>query len=211
MPLSPSRVRHLRLPDDSGLPMIRTWHLPAILLLVIVSACVAGQPAVVQKLDEMSAVTLTYGATPMVMSLDTPYGQSDDRRYLQVGSFEVNRMGGRTYFLWLGISGLESSAAAGSNAEAFASVTLLLENQSIDLDVVGWSHASLGIGEPIYKKLYANSIDAYYPITLEQIQLLANSSNPKLRTSGSAPMEYVPWYEQALFKRDLDEFLRTVM
>ena len=177
---------------------------------VLTSACSAGQPAVVQKLDEQSAVTVTYGETPMVMSLDEPYGQSDERRYVQIGSFEINRMGSRSYYLWLGISGLDENVAASGSASAFESVELLLDNQSIDLDVTGWSHGAVGIGEPVYKKLYATSIEAYYLITLEQIQLLANSANPKLRTSGSESIEYVPWYQQASFKKDLDEFLGIV-
>ncbi len=147
----------------------------------------------------------------MVMSLETPYGQSVQRQFVQIGSFEVNRMGSRTYYLWLGISGLDENVAVDSSAEAFETIKLSLENQSFDLDVTGWTHAAIGLGEPIYKKLYTTSIEAYYPITLEQIQLLASSSNPKLRTSGSAPIEYVPWYEQAPFKRDLAEFLKMVM
>ena len=177
---------------------------------VFVSACSANQPTVVQKLDELSAVTVTYGATPMVMSVDEPYGQSNERRYVQIGSFEINRMGSRTYYLWLGISGLDENHVASGSATAFESIELLLDNQSLNLDVVGWLPRSVGIGEPVYKKLYATSIEAYYPITLAQIQLLANSRTPKIRTAGSEPVEYMPWYQQSAFKKGLEEFLVMV-
>ena len=186
---------------------------PNLILLaitVLVAACSAAQPTVVQKMDEQTAVTVTYGATPMVMSLDEPYGQSSQRRYIQIGSFEINRMGTRNYYLWLGISGLGENAMASGGASGLESVQLLLDDQSIDLEVTGWSHGAVGVGEPVYKKLYATSLDAYYPITLEQIQLLANATNPRLRTSGAESIEYVPWYQQALFKKDLDEFLGMV-
>lgn len=181
-----------------------------VLVGVFVSACSAGQPTVVQKLDERSAVTVTYGATPMVMSVDESYGRSNERRYVQIGSFEINRMGNRTYYLWLGISGLDESRMTSGSAAAFESVELLLDNQSLNLNVVGWSPGSVGVGEPVYRKLYATSIEAYYPITLEQIQLLANSTMPKIRTAGTEPVEYVPWYQQAAFKKGLEEFLVMV-
>jgi hypothetical protein len=63
----------------------------------------------------------------------------------------------------------------------------------------------------VYQKLFPDSADAYYSVTLDQIRLLTDSDNLKLLTSGSAPEEFVSWYSQTTFESDLAEFLGAVV
>ena len=179
--------------------------------LAILSACTAVQPTVIEKMDELTAVTVTYCRTPLVMSPDTPLNREARRDYVQVGVIEVNQMGALKYYLWLGITEVNQGASADTYKEGFEAIVFTANDESFGLDVAGWTPAVIGTSEPVYQKLFLDSADAYYQVTLEQIQLLMDSDSLKLRTTGSAPREFVSWYSQETFEGDLAEFLRTVM
>jgi hypothetical protein len=183
----------------------------SIAVLAILSACTAGQPAVIEKLDELTATTVTYCRTPLIMSPDTPHDRESRRDYVQIGAIEVNRMGALEYYLWLGITEVNQVAATDIHPEGFASIVLAVDEKSIELDVKGWSPGVIGTSAPVYQKIYPDSADAYYQVTLDQVQLLADSDNLTLHTTGSAAREFVSWYSQTTFESDLAEFLREVM
>jgi hypothetical protein len=179
-------------------------------VLAILSACTAVQPTVIEKMDELTAVTVTYCRTPLVMSPDTALNREARRNYLQIGVLEVNQMGALQYYLWLGITLVDQGANSDGHPEGFEAIVLTANDESLELDVEGWTPAVIGTSEPVYQKLFADSADAYYQVTLEQIQLLTDSDSLKLRTTGPAPREFVSWYSQETFEGDLAEFLRAV-
>lgn len=180
-------------------------------ILAILSACAAGQPPVVEKLDELTAVTITHNRTPFVMSTDTTYDPEAARDYVQIGAIEVNRMGTLKYYLWLGISEMQYTENTDQPPEGFESIVFVVAGEEFQLDVLGWTQAAIGVSEPVFKKLFGTSVDAYYAVTLEQIQLLTEADAMIFRTTGSAPKEFVSWYKQTTAKNDLSEFFRTVL
>lgn len=182
-----------------------------IVMLAVLSACATEQPAVIETLDELTAVTVTYCRTPLVMSPDTPLDREARRDYLQLGVIEVNQMGSLQYYLWLSISLVNQDSNAGKHVEGFESIVLAVNDESVALDAKGWTPGVIGISESVYQKIFPDSAEAYYPVTLEQIQILTDSDNLKLHTSGSAPGEFVSWYSQTTFESDLSEFLGAVM
>jgi hypothetical protein len=179
--------------------------------LILIAACTTVQPPVVEKLDELTAVTMTYCRTALVMSPDTPMAREARRDYVQVGVIEINRMGTLQYYLWLGINEVHPVANADGHPQAFESIRLSTNSDSVDLNVSGWTPAVMGASESVYQKLFPDSADAYYQIELDDIQLLADSDNLKLHTTGLGNKEFVSWYRQETFDGDLAEFLRTVM
>jgi len=192
---------------------IRSLRLPmsvSLAVLAFLSACTAAQPTVIEKLDKLTAVTVTYCRTPLVMSPDTPLHREARRDYVQIGVIEVNRMGVLQYYLWFGITLVDHSANMDKHPDGFEAIVLTVNDERLELDVEGWTAAVIGTSEPVYRKLFPDSADGYYQVTLEQIQLLTNSDSLKLRTTGSAPREFVSWYSQTTFDGDLAEFLRTV-
>lgn len=182
----------------------------SLLVFAILSACVAGQLPVIEKLDEQTAVTYTYSRTPLILSPDTPLDATNTRDYVQIGAIEVNRMGYLTYYLWLGISDTEQLAESAARHEGFESIVLVFGDQQLPLDVLGWNVEAIGVSEPVYKKLFSTSVDAYYEVTLEQIELLAATDRVKLQTTGSTPKEFVSWYSQSTANEDLAAFLKSV-
>jgi hypothetical protein len=191
----------------------RIPHLPTAILLAvfaILSACAAGQPTVVEKLDELTAVTVTYCREPLVMSRDVAFDRKTDKDYVQVGVMEVNRIGTFKYFLWLGITIVDQAANPDQRPEGFDSIVFAVGDESFQLDIQGWTPEAIGASEPVYKKLFAASADAYYSVTPEQIRLLTDVDNLTLRTTGSAPEEFIPWYKQETFESELVDFLARV-
>ena len=181
-----------------------------ITFLVILSGCATGQPSVVERMDERTLVTITHNRTPIVMSTDTLFDPRGVRDYVEIGAIEVNRMGTLRHFLWLGISEGNDAQSAGARPDGFESITFIAGDEEFQLDVLGWTHEVIGAGERIYKKLYSSSVDAYYEITLDQIQLLADADGMKVRTSGSPPTEFVLWIKPTTANDDLSEFLNAV-
>lgn len=183
----------------------------AVVVLAVLSACATDQPSVIERMDELTAVTVTNSRTPIIMSPDTPYEGGAARDYLQIGAIEVNRMGTLKYYLWLGISSLEHMTSADKRPQDFELIVLVAGSEEVQLDVTGWTPEAIGVSGPLYKKLFRNSIDAYYEVTLDHIRLLVEVESVKLRTTGSEPTEFVSWYKQSTAKNDLSEFLRTVL
>ena len=188
----------------------------SIAALALLSACGAGQPTVVEKLDELTAVTITHSRTPLILSPDTHLDENIARDFVQIGPIEVNRMGTLQYFLWLGILDTDYTEYQGEKSQeehpqGYRTIVLSFDGEELPFDIHGWTENSIGVSEPVYKKLFDSATDAYYPATLEQIRLLAAAEAIQLTTSGSEPKEFVLVYRQATARDDLAEFLRTVL
>lgn len=178
---------------------------------LLLSACATEQSAVVEDLDELTAVTVTHARTPLIMSPETPLDSDTVRDYAQIGPIEINRMGSLSYFLWLGISEVDQSQSANEQPEGYTSITLVIDGQKTALDLIGWTHAAIGTSEPVYKKLFRTSVDAYYAVDLDQIRMMNDADVIEFHTSGAEPKRFVSWYRQRRAKDDLAEFVRTVM
>lgn len=177
----------------------------------IVSACGTAQPMVVEKLDELTSVTITHSRTPLILSLDIPFDKSTVRDLVQLGAIEVNRMGTLQYYLWTGIWDIEYESRKDEHPEAYKSMVLVVDGDEIPLDLQGWTEQAIGLSEPVYKKIFDTAKDAYYPISLEQIGLLSRAESIRLRTGGADPKDFVLLYRQDSARNDLAEFLATVM
>ena len=182
--------------------------LVAAVVLGMVSACATEQPAVVDYLDESTAVTITRSRTPFVLSTGTSSDVARD--FVQIGAIEINRMGARRYFLWFGISEVMYAEAERSNPKGFESIVVDVGSEEFQLDVIGWTEKAIGAGEPIYEKLFRTTVDAYYEVSLQQNELLADVNGINFRTTGVTPKKYTPWYRAVAANEDLKEFYRTV-
>lgn len=179
-------------------------------ILFALHGCAAGQAPSMEKLDEVTAVTYTYSRSPLILSPDIPLDRGTTRDYVQIGPIEVNRMGSLSYYLWLGISDIDNLESAAADHAGFETVFLVLGDQKIELKVLGWTHSAIGVSEPVYKKLFSSSVDAYYEVTLEQIQRMSEVDSVKVLATGADPKEFVSWYRQTTAKQDLAAFLMRV-
>jgi hypothetical protein len=178
--------------------------------LAFLSACATGQPPVVEKLDDLTAVTVTHSRTPLFLSPETETTGVTAREFVQIGVIEVNRMGALEYFLWLGIWDRDNFDSGAAQPEAYASIVILTETESMPLEIHGWSHASIGTSERAYKQIFPEELDAYYEVSIEQIKMLAEATSVKLETTGPESKRFVPWYNQDKGKADLQAFVSAV-
>ena len=86
----------------------------------------------------------------------------------------------------------------------------MLDDAPISLDIAGWSEAAIGAGEPVYKKAYRDTVDAYYAVSLDQIRRLATAQEIKIRTTGADAKEFWPLFQIRKAKKDLAGFVTTV-
>ena len=178
--------------------------------VAILSACTAALPTVIEEMDETTAASVTYSQTSIGLSPDAIFDRENTRPYVDLGVIRINRNRIRRYFIWLGIWDINFAADMDQQPKQFESIVLLMDGEELPLDVLSWNHEMIGTSKRIYKKLFPQAIDAYYQVTLEQMQLLAGAQVIGVRTTGSQPREFVPWYKEEKAKADLAEFIRRV-
>lgn len=181
-----------------------------LVLLLLSVACATSQPKLVETLDENTGVTVTTSHTPMLFSRETPGYGARARNYVNLGVIEVNRIGTYKYYLWLGIWNTGQVASLDEHRDGFDSVVIFTDGEPLSLELAGWTPDAIGTSEPAYLKPVARSVDAYYPVTLDQIRMIAGATDIRLRASGILPKEFQPWDEQRAARSDLQMFLGQV-
>jgi len=174
---------------------------------VIVSACATTEPAVRERLDPLTGVTVTYSGTPLIMFRDDSGRAAFARSYVHIGPIQVNRSGDYQYYLWVGAWHSMQLVDAAEHQHDLESIVLFADGEPLLLDLAGWTPEAIGTSEPIYLKPAASSIDVYYRVTADQIRVIANARDLRLRTSGQLAREFVPWDNQQLARSELLAFL----
>lgn len=178
-----------------------------LLLAATFCGCAASSGGVYDKLDPQTGVTISSGAAPLVMYRDEPARAAYARKFLHIGPIRVNRSGNYQYFLWVGIWSTMQTASPSDSRAGFDSIVLFVDGEPLLLDVSGWTPAAIGVSEPVYVKPVASSVDAYYRVTADQIRLIAESGELRLRTTGTTPRDFEMWERQSAAKSSLQAFL----
>ena len=123
----------------------------------------ASSPAVNEKLDPNTGVTITYSGTPLVLYRDDPSRAAFARNYVHVGPIQVNRSGSYRYYLWLGIWNTMQVADISEHRDGFESIIIFADGEPLTLELAGWTPESIGASEATYIKPLASTADAYCP------------------------------------------------
>jgi len=178
------------------------------MFLLTLVACGNQQGIIDNKLDPVTAVTITYSRTPMVFYRDDSGKAAFARNYLHLGPLEVNRMGSYHYYLWLGIWNNMQNAVAGEARDGFESIVIYADGEPLALELSGWTPAAIGATEAVYVRPVASAADAYYEVTVDHLRLIAASKNVRIQATGADARSYELWDEQKAAKQSLVEFLR---
>ncbi len=179
-------------------------------IVLILSACAADPPTVSEKLDWQTGVTVSYVTTPLVLYRETPAQAAYAKDYAHVGPIQVNRSGTYQYFLWVGSWATMQRTDILEHRDGFESIVIFADGEPLVLELSGWTPDAIGTSESTYLKPVASSTDAYYQVTVDQIRLISEARDIRLRTSGSYPKEFELWDEQTSARNDLAEFLNSV-
>jgi hypothetical protein len=178
-----------------------------ILLLSTCGACGSTNMTIRESLDPVTAVTVTRSSEPVLFYQDHSSRAAYARDYVNLGPFQVNRMGDYRYYLWLGIWTTLPVEISGDQRDGFESVTLFANGEPLTLRLAGWTPSAFGGSDDVYLKSVASAADAYYEVTFDQIRLIAASSDLRLLTSGTYPISYELWDSQRSAMNAFREFL----
>jgi hypothetical protein len=176
-------------------------------ILVSVISCSSSGSLITQKLDPLTAVTITYSKFPLIFYHDRSGRAAHARDYVYMAPMEVNRGGTYRYFVWLGIWNTLQDSQTGGPRDGFESIVVIADGEPRVLELSGWTAASVGASEPIYLKPVASSSDAYYEVTADYIRLLAGSKDIRIQSTGPRETSYEPWDNQARGLASLQELL----
>ncbi|MBT8083034.1 MAG: DUF3578 domain-containing protein [Gammaproteobacteria bacterium] len=178
-------------------------------LVAAIAACSSGGPLVSETLDAQTGVTVLRATAPMILYSDNSAYAAHARDFVYLGPIEVNTMGVRSHYLWLGIwSTIRDDERLSTNRDGFESVVLFTDGEPLPLELAGWTPDAIGVSEPAYVKPVASAADAYYRVTLDQVRLLATADRIDLHVGSAGPRTYELWDEQKAPRAALREFAR---
>lgn len=189
-----------------------TIRLVSILVVALaLAACAGTTPAVSGRLDPLTGVTVTSATKPLVFYRDRSAQAAYAKDYVYLGPVEVNNMGTRVYFIWLGIWGSSDVTDRSSDMDNFESIVVYADGEPLSLDVKGWTPASIGLSESVYVKPVASATDGYYQVTIDQIRLMAEAQDLEIRAGSTRPQRYTPWDSTTSASASMQAFLRKVL
>lgn len=177
------------------------------LLVFVATACSSDPVRIGDRLDPLTSVTIRYSQTPMVFYRDVSGRAAYARDFVHMAPLEVNRGGDYRYFLWLGIWNTMQDAAGHQPRDGFDSIVIFADGEPLPLELAGWTIAAIGASEPVYLKPVASATDAYFPVTADQLRLIAEAQDIRVQSTGSVSESYEPWDDQKSAKAGLIAFL----
>lgn len=182
-----------------------------VIALVLIAAAAAGCASrgvgSESYLDPDTGVTIRRAGTPAVLYKDRTSRAAFARDFIHMGPVQVNRMGGYRYYLWFGIWSTIPTDDPETQRDGFESVTLFANGEPLQLQLAGWTGSSIGASGDVYVKPVASAADAYYEVTLDQVRLIADSSDLRILTSGPDSTSFELWDSQASAFRSIRQFI----
>lgn len=195
------------------MPISRTIspHLCSLLLaLLLLAGCATTETPVLERLDPLTGVTITRASSPLVMYRDMSAQSAFGREYVYVGPIQVNNMGDRRHYLWLGIWGTSDTKDRNETMNDFETIVIYADGEPLSLEVGGWNPGSIGASDSVYVKPVAAALDGYYRVTIDQMRLIAEARDLEIRAGVVRPKRYFPWDSPESSSDAIATFLRTV-
>lgn len=184
-------------------------HLSFLISLLGLCGCASSAESINEYLDTRTAVTVTSSVTPLVLYRENPSVAAYARNYIHLGPIEINQMGSYRYYLWIGAWNTMEVADSTTQRNGFDSITIFADSEPLFLELAGSTPAEIGTSRSVYVKPVASSTDAYYPVTIDQIRLIAEAREIRVRTTGRSAREYSLWGNQRAARASLDAFLQA--
>jgi hypothetical protein len=174
----------------------------------LLAACGSSAPTIKDRMDPLTGATVTRATVPLVLYKDNSARAAYARDFVYVGPLRVNRMGTYSYFLWLGIWSSIDNADISAERDGFDSIVIFADGEPLQLELQGWTLASIGVSEQVYGKPTASAADAYFAVTLDQIRVIAEARDIRLQGTGLHANAYDLWDNQKRAQSSIRDFLR---
>ena len=181
-------------------------------LLGLLNGCAASRVSLEPTLDPLTGVTFGRSAKPVVFYRDNSGQAAYARDYVYLGPIWVNRVGDYQYYLWLGLWSTHGGSIDDTQRrDEFARVTIIADGEPLSLEVAGWTPSDIGTSTDVYAKPVASAVDAYYPVTLDQIRFLSEASDIRIDAVAGGNDSYTLWDGANNGGRSLRRFVQRVM
>jgi len=180
-------------------------------VVLALAACGGTDALVADRLDPLTGVTVTSTTKPLVFYRDRSAQAAYAKDYVYLGPIEVNNMGTRDYFIWLGVWGSSDLTDRSLAMNDFETVVVYADGEPLSLDVKGWTPASIGLSEAPYVRPIASATEVYYRVTIDQIRLMAEARDLEIRAGSTGPRHYIAWESAATTAASMQTFLRKVL
>lgn len=182
---------------------------PTLAAALLLAACGGTDVLIANRLDPVMGVTVTSTTKPLVFYRDRSAQAAYAKDYVYLGPIEVNNMGTKNYFIWLGAWSSSDVADRSAQMDAFESVVVFADGEPLSLQVDGWTPESIGLSESTYVRPVASATDGYYRVTIDQIRLMAEARDLEVRAGSTQPQTYFPW--DSASSTSMQAFLREVL
>ena len=144
--------------------------LPAICLVGLVSGCASTDP-IEPTLDQRTGISWFALSEPIAMAHGMPAVSTAARKYMYVGPVEMNRMGTRQDYLWLGMGSTLERVRVDAEQGVPAVLLLDVDGTPFELSLSDWdAEIPYAAPAPITRSLKAR-------VTLDQIVKIAGAKH----------------------------------
>jgi hypothetical protein len=164
---------------------------PAFILctLAALAACAttASQASLSERLDERTGITVTTLDRPLEFFCPLPEKGLDAASFADVGLAELNRMGTRSYYLWISVLWGRTDPNR-TDSPKLAAIALDLGDDSVAFD------AGTRVEQPARVKLYTPqaewSEELTFALTVDQVRSISHAALPALAISTESGAQY---------------------
>jgi hypothetical protein len=188
----------------------RTRLFSSVLILLLLAGCAGAGGQVLERLDPETGATITRASAPFVMYRDMSAKSAFGREYVYVGPVQVNNMGERRHYLWLGIWGTSDSTDRSTTMANFETIVIYADGEPLSLEVKGWTPGSIGASDSVYVQPVGSALGGYYRVTIDQMRLIAESRDLEIRAGTLQPQRFFPWDSVETTSESLTAFLQNV-
>jgi len=134
----------------------------------------ARAEALVQFLDKTTAVTVTRMTDPMVFFREQAGLAANVRDYVHVGPVEVNSMGERQYYLWMGVWSTIDRGAAGQDPlrDTYRKVVITANDRPMEFEIYSEDPDALGTSESLYPRPGPGARNVFSRVTVEELRTM---------------------------------------
>lgn len=163
--------------------------LPICMLMLM--ACAAEVPVTSSRLDS-SGLTVVTLADAILLARRVRTLAAGARDYAYVGPVEVNRMGHREYYFWIGLASTVDRDRAGLAPPDAVALALIVDDVPMILPLTEWDQSldvpPYDMTAPVYATLAA-------PTSLDQIHRIASANSVELHVivNAGSTAQYRKW------------------
>ncbi len=143
----------------------------------LLAGCASESPLMSERLDERTGVTITALDVPVTLAREAADLAYSSRDYAFVGPVEFNRMGQRSYYLWIGMATTVDRSRTREAPPKPLALSILTAGIPIVIELEEWNDER---GQALYQTnlpVYATYRAA---VSLDIIKLLANTGTLRI-------------------------------